>query len=178
MSLTCITPAIWCTSRTLRGSTDDRAIYLTGAPAPTRLKRDGRAPVYLSATQGYSLVPDSRFAPGEWKASTRGYVYTVFVEENRQPVQAVGWHWHPGSGKSDEPHMHIYRPGDMAGEPLNRLHFPAERVAFESVVKFLIDELGVEPLRDDWREHIDAALKRFVAFRTWPKSGGPLPDSN
>jgi len=143
-----------------------------------RLRRRDLPPIFLSAIQQYELVPDSRFARGEWKASTRGYAYTLFDQSDRGQIKALAWHWHPGSGTSDEPHMHVYRDGEIGGNALDRLHFPSERIAFEAIVQFLITELGVAPLREDWQVLITSALERFVAFRTWPRSGGPLPDSN
>lgn len=173
--LTCITRSVWCEGPTLRGTEEeDRVLQLTGSPRPLRLKRRGQSPIYLTATQGFRLVRDTRFAPGEWKATTRGYAYTVYDTIGHEPTKAIAWHWHPGTGKSDEPHLHVYREGQIAGEFLNKLHLPGERVAFEAVVNFVIQELGVDPLRDDWSALIDSALERFTRFRTWPKSGGPL----
>lgn len=130
--------------------------------------------MYITATQGFRLVPDPRFAPREWKATTRGYAYTVYDTVDHEPRKAIAWHWHPGTGTSGEPHLYVYREGLIGGEYLHKLHLPGERVAFEAVVKFVIDELGVDPLRTDWSAQIDSALERFVRFRTWPKSGGPL----
>jgi hypothetical protein len=178
LPLTCVTRAQWCGSPTIRGSEEeDRAIQLTGMPNPLRLKRDDESPVFLSATQGFRLIPDERFAPGagEWKATTTGYAYTVYETSNHAPLKAMAWHYHPKSGGSHEPHVHIYREGQIAGLELNKLHFPGERVAFESVITFLIKELGVTPLRDDWEELVTSALERFVRFRMWPVSGGPQP---
>jgi len=134
--------------------------------------------VYLSASQGYRLIPDLRYAPGggEWKATTTGYSYTVYETEDHQPRKAIAWHYHPNSGGSNEPHVHIYRPGQIAGRELDKFHFPGERVAFESVIAFVIQELGVTPRRGDWETLIESALARFVRFRMWPVSGGPQPD--
>lgn len=174
LPLTCVTRAVWCDAPTIRGTDEDLAISLTGFPSPVRLRRENSLPVFLTAVQSYQLVPDERFATGEWKASTRGYAYTLYDVRGHQPTRALAWHWHPGSGKSEEPHIHVYRDGEIGGVLLDKLHLPAERVAFESVIRFAIEELGVTPKRDDWRDLIDSALDRFVRFRTWPRSGGPL----
>lgn len=177
--LTCVTHSVWCDGPTLRGSEEeDRVLQLTGSPRPLRLRRAGKSPIYLTATQGYRLVPDPRFAPGEWKATTRGYAYTVYDTVDHEATKAIAWHWHPGTGKSDEPHLHVYREGQIAGEYLNKLHLPGERVAFEAVIKFVIDELGVDPIRMDWQSQIDSALERFTRFRTWPQSGPPLTEAD
>lgn len=179
MPLTCVTRAVWCDAPTLRGSEQEyRAIRLSGMPTPLRLKRENGGPVYLSATHGYRLIPDERLAPGagEWKATTTGYNYTVYETAEHQPKKAIAWHYHPTSGGSHEPHVHIYRDGQIAGMELDKFHFPGERVAFESVIAFVIRELGVTPLRGDWEEMIASALDRFVQFRMWPVSGGPQPE--
>lgn len=175
--LKCISKAIWFTSPTLRGDDEDRTLQLAGRD-PTRLHREGRPPVFLTATQQYRLVPDERFAPGEWKASTRAYIYTVWDECDHRLSEAIAWHWHPGSGTSDEPHMHVYCGGSIGGDLLKGLHLPSERVAFEHVVRFVITELGVTPRRGDWETLVSVALGRFVQFRTWPVSGSPPPASN
>jgi hypothetical protein len=177
MPLTCVTRAVWYEAPTLRGTEEqDRAIQC-GTPKPLRLKRDAKSPVYLSAVQGFQLIPDDRFAPGagEWKATTTGYAYTIYDTGDHAERKAIAWHYHPTSGGSHDPHVHIYREGNIAGVELDKLHFPGERVAFESVVSFLITELGVIPKRKDWETLIASALDRFVRFRMWPKSGGPQP---
>lgn len=70
-----------------------------------------------------------------------------------------------------------YTDGTIAGLRLRELHLPSERVAFEMVVRFLIAEMGVIPLRTDWAELIEEALAMFVKFRTWPRSH-PIDSSN
>jgi hypothetical protein len=41
-------------------------------------------------------------------------------------------------------------------------------VALESLLRCAIAELGVEPLREDWREVLDASERHFEEWRTWP----------
>ena len=93
--LTCVTRAVWTNAPTIRGTDEDLAISLTGFPTPVRLSRWNDSPVYITAIQSYRLVPDEQFATGEWKATTRGYAYTIYDKQEYAPVRALAWHWHP-----------------------------------------------------------------------------------
>lgn len=135
-------------------------------------------PIFFKATQAFRLVPDNRFAAGEWKAMTRDYIYTVYEQTaDRQLGARSAWHWHPGSGGTPDPHIHVHAGDQIFGREVGRLHIPSERVAFESVTMFLVDDLGVRPERADWREITSSALAMFMRFRTWPRSVGPSLDA-
>lgn len=179
-SLTCITKAIWVATHPLRGTDEDRTLFVTRASdgSPIQLKRAGGPPVHLTAYQMFRLMPDTRWAADEWKASSRQYGYGVWEStSDHQLKPVIQWHWHPGSGNTDEPHVHVRAAEEMFGRSTRRLHIPTERVSFEAVVRFLIVDLGVTPLRDDWQGLIDEALASFVRFRTWPRSA-PIPTAN
>jgi hypothetical protein len=77
------------------------------------------------------------------------YVYSVLMSDT-EAGQLFAWHWHPGAHRPDC-HIHV---GARQGESraLYRLHIPSWRVAFEEVLRFLLEEFDVEPARDDWRE--------------------------
>ena len=65
----------------------------------------------------------------------------------------VSYHWHPtGSSRVITPHMHIVSAMRLAsnGKPIGELHLPTGMVSLAAIVKFLIEELGVEPNRPDW----------------------------
>ncbi len=62
--------------------------------------------------------------------------------------------------------MHIGRAHPRLGE-LGRLHVPSGRIAFEQVLLFVIDELGVVPAREAAREVLGEVLERFRQYRTW-----------
>ena len=133
MPLTCITRVVWYEARTLRGAEEDRFIQLTGMPKPLRLRRESGPRVYLGATQGFELLPDDRFARGEWKAHTTAYAYTLYDFDAllRRPRKRIAWHYHPNSGGSSDPHVHVYVDGTVGGVDLGKLHIPGDRVAFD-----------------------------------------------
>jgi hypothetical protein len=172
-SLQCVSDTFWLRSPALRGDDEERVIHLAGAAqgTPLRLRREDGSSVYFTALQNYRLVPDPRYE-GEWKTTTLQYNYSIWDRRDRDDAikRLLSWHWHPGSGKSDEPHFHSYDGVDVCGRARSGLHVPTGRVAFESVVLFLIDELDCQPLRDEWRKTINDALTVFVRFRTWPRT--------
>ena len=103
---------------------------------------------------------------GPWTASTVEYVYEVSDESGEL---IATWHWHPSTVQANDeahwPHLHAYGARDAL--TLHKLHLPTDRVSLEAVVRFLIEDLGVVPRRDDW----DAILKRheaaFKLSRNW-----------
>lgn len=62
----------------------------------------------------------------------------------------LAYHWHPvGVSPVTWPHLHV--SGSLAGIDLGKAHLPTGVVPLQDVLRFAIVDLGVEPLRDDWR---------------------------
>lgn len=61
--------------------------------------------------------------------------------------ECFAWHWHPGS--RPDYHLHVAAQHPEAGD-LARLHLPCGPTSFSAVIRFLIAELDVRPLRGDW----------------------------
>ncbi len=96
-----------------------------------------------------------------WHVSSVAYFYQLSDNSGKE---LVAWHWHPGRGV-DHPHIHT-----ALGDIGKGIHLPSGRVSIESVIRMLIDELGVQPTRDhkdDWREVIDHAESLFLKHRRW-----------
>lgn len=88
---------------------------------------------------------------------TAGYAYALHDCERRE---LLAYHWHPsGSSPVVWPHLHLggrlLRP-ELA-LPFGGTHWPTERVTLTAVLLAVIADLGVEPLRDDWRERLAEA---------------------
>mgnify|MGYP001271409931 FL=1 len=45
--------------------------------------------------------------------------------------------------------------------PLDKLHIPTGRVSIEAVIRMLITEFGVRPLREDWEKRLNETESRF-----------------
>jgi hypothetical protein len=79
------------------------------------------------------------------------------------------YQWHPG-GRSPVtwPHLHLGAGAEVGRTELASAHLPTGRVSIEEVLRLAITELGVEPLRDDWREVLERTQAAYETWRTWP----------
>jgi hypothetical protein len=162
LSLSCVSGrAHFATGPRPYGKKDDLA--LTTIPERIRLARQSKPPIFLSAAQEFHFVRDPRHS-GEWKVQTDAYIYHLFMSDE-DVDQLFARHWHP----SIRPGCHLHvGPRSGRGRALYRLHVPMGRVAFEEVLRFLIDEFEVRPARKDWGSILSESQARFEAFRTWP----------
>ena len=44
---------------------------------------------------------------------------------------------------------------------------PTGRIAVEDVIRFLIEDFGVIPAKENWDEVLDEGREQFRSFRTW-----------
>jgi hypothetical protein len=132
---------------------DTELLTLTRHPLPLRSAQLGR--VQLALSHWYRLTRD-----GPWHATTTGYEYRLIFGEHQE---LAAWHWHPAPLPGpDFPHLHI------TNEPLTRrAHLPTGRVSIESVLRLLIDDLGVPARRADYAEVFGAAERDFIEYRRW-----------
>lgn len=133
-------------------------ILLNTTSAP--MKRLG-----LTVGMWYEIVEQSGTRrANRWRVRTSAYEYSL-VDDKYQEVAA--FHWHPG-GRSlvGWPHLHIGSALSYSTY-LTDAHLPTGRVAFEQVVRLLIEDLGVGPRRADWERTLDAAYQLFLQNRTW-----------
>ena len=87
----------------------------------------------------------------------------ALADDQRREI--VRWHYHPDS----HPDPHIHAVG-IDG------HIPSGRVIFESVVRYMIQELTVEQKRADWDE-ILATQKHGIANTAPGREDHRLPRS-
>jgi hypothetical protein len=96
-----------------------------------------------------------------FEAIVGGYETSIL---DRDGNEIVAYHWHPlGQSNVKHPHVHLsnqIRPIELGRNqtplPLADMHLATGVVPLAHVVRMLIEEFGVAPLRDDW----DAALPR------------------
>jgi hypothetical protein len=175
-TLSCISHSVWQVGPPA-GATDEEWVLFLPQLKPLNLKAEGHERVTLHATQRFVVVDDPKY-PGEFKTSTRQYIYRVSGKAQREPV--LSWHWHPSNSPGKrEPHAHVASQEWTAWGrgPIEKLHIPTERTAFESIVLFLIEDLNVQPARDDWRDILDESLRAFRRFRSWPSATHGLSGS-
>jgi hypothetical protein len=166
LPLDCITNAQWALVPPLVGPTASWTLSLTRSGDPVRLRRDDGTAVYFRALQ--------RFEPRQidltnWRMHTLEYKYEVWEPQpDRTNKPVIEWHWHPNPVTSEnmDYHVHVRATEAICGVASRRLHIPSERVAFESVVRFIMKDLHVRPRHDDWERRVDDALAAFQKYRT------------
>jgi hypothetical protein len=130
----------------------------------------GQNRLHFSAAIEYELIKTDDPELGPWKVRTDGYWYHV-VSDAKDEV--LLFHWHPDRNSTEQaPHLHL-GTSQLTREAVvtRRTHVPTGRVSLESVIRLLITDFGVVPLRSDWDQLLDANERRFLQHRTW--SGRP-----
>ena len=121
-----------------------------------------RPPIQLTLTHTYYVVP-AEGEHGPWRVSTAGWIYEVADADDNL---IVAFHWHPdGHGRVTWPHIHAYGAHDTV--EMHKLHPPTGRVSIESVVRFLIEDLGLVPRRADWPAILERNERLFRERRSW-----------
>lgn len=130
---------------------------------PVRLRGEGR--LSLTLDHHFRIVEDPG-ARGPYKCSTTSYLYGLDDPDGRE---VLSYQWHPG-GRSPVtwPHLHLGAAAEVGRSELARAHLPTGRVSIEELLRLAITELGVEPLRDDWREVLERTQGAYETWRTWP----------
>lgn len=123
----------------------------------------------LSVLQRFVIQMTDDEERGPYKVRTNMYVYQVAT---RAEEELFAYHWTP---EEDEylyrvhPHLHIGAvsiTGDAPIPNFPKLHLPTARVSLESIIRLLIEDLGVRPRRDAWREILTTSEEAFIRYRT------------
>jgi hypothetical protein len=118
--------------------------------------------------QSYPVIEYAAAPRGPWKVRTVAYHYTV-EESGDQGREMFAYHWHPqGRTAITFPHFHLYQGAGAIHDEVRKAHFPTGRIAFEDVLRLVIKQFGVDPLRDDWEAILARTQAAFEGWRTWP----------
>lgn len=91
---------------------------------------------------------------GRWDGRIVGYNHELLDRDGRT---VVAYHWHPTGPRSvTAPHLHVGCRTPSVDRSKARL---TSHVSLVAVVRVAISELDVEPLRADWREVLDQAVR-------------------
>lgn len=119
-----------------------------GGGDPVPLGRDRRLALWLR--HRYVLEPTST-QPIGWTTVTVGYLYRL---QKLDGQGVLSYHWHPvGHSLVSFPHLHV--EGRTTPIELTKAHLPTGRVTLVAILRLLISDLEVRPLRPDWREVLD-----------------------
>jgi hypothetical protein len=144
----------------------------TREPISLRQLGGGPSGLFLDLVHVFSVVEiDRPRIPRQWRTTTLMYEYRLLDRDQRE---LLVYHWQPGSATRgpDYPHLHVSasltarvdaRSSQEIG--LDKLHLPTDRVSFEAVVRMLIDEFGIAPRRNDWRDTLERTETIFRQHR-------------
>jgi hypothetical protein len=150
----CVTAQPLLALRDRRAATTGQIVF---SPESPRLRATHRQHTLLfSARLDYAIGSDDD-SPRRFDVRTVSYTYRVL---DREDNEIVAYHWHPdGVSSVRHPHLHLsnqIRPIDLGRNqtplPLADYHLATGVVPLAHLVRMLIEEFGVEPLRDDWDE--------------------------
>lgn len=123
----------------------------------------------LSVAQRYRII-EFEGPRGPWKVTTVAYAYVL---QRGRGQEVFAYHWSPaGPGRVRRPHVHLGPGAEVGFEPLSGAHLATGRIALEDVLRLAIEELAVEPLRDDWSDVLDLTQAGYEDWRTWPAPRG------
>ena len=162
-ALSCVTQAVLIT---VKSAHDPTLEVLTLSSGSARIGRD--RPFTLGVDLQYRIIEfeDSR---GPFKVSTVGYAYTLFEVAPDHEVPILAYHWHPhGRSQITYPHLHIYQCAEIRRPDGREAHFPTGRIAFEEILRLVIQEFNIRPIREDWETILDRTKAAFEKWRTWP----------
>jgi hypothetical protein len=138
--LSCLTPAY----------VELRGYALSPTPHPFALAKGetvqlrGESQLGLSVIEEYDIVqtPES-----DWQTRVVTYIYAI----EREGSELLAYHWHPrGKSPITDPHLHVRAHIQVGERWLGKVHLPTRAIGLENVVALAIEELGAEPLREDW----------------------------
>lgn len=139
---------------------EPQQLELVHGPASLRAVGGGPSGLLFDVRQQFVVVPgDSR----QWRAELRMYEYRVLDQQERE---LLVYHWQPKPEQRgpDHPHVHVsaalharVNAVTTRAYDLDKRHLATGQVSLAMVVRMLIEEFGVAPLRPDWQDVVDRA---------------------
>jgi hypothetical protein len=120
----------------------------------------------MEFTQHYRVIElDDPSDPADpFRVRTAGYYYAI---SDQRGSEILAYHWHPEAqeGARDEPHLHVKAKVTVQNDPslediFSSLHLPTERITIEAIVRLLIEQFKVQPIRSNWKGAIEESEAR------------------
>ena len=143
--------------------------YNPSAPTSQYLILPGASPVPLAGdhnlmldVQPYFRVRAVQSQQGHHRVDLEGYHYSIHDGERKE---IITYHWHPGRRSFHQaPHLHLGAGAGMSFKALEtKPHLPTGHVTFGEIIRFLINDLSVQPLRTDWNDVLDEIVEPVPA---------------
>ena len=122
---------------------------------PHRLILNGGAPVALDVPsrfrlelQQYYRIVETGRPEASWIVDVAGYYYAIHDSEGRE---VLPYHWHPHANSPVViPHLHLEQGAQIGRVEVRDAHLPMGEVSLNTILRMLIEEMGVNPRRSDW----------------------------
>jgi hypothetical protein len=148
--------------------------FANGDPVPLETLDHGR--MYFHAAQLLKAVPDEK----RFRLETHKYWYRLQEQSGVREKAAIRWEYDKATPKDRYSRNHIQisaaAPIEGGSLDLNKLHLPTGYTTIEEVVRFLVYDLGVKPLSDDWVEVLAASERAFYTDFTSKRYGPDAAD--
>ena len=111
------------------------------------VRLDGASKFGFQLQQSYLIkAPETR---GDlWIVRVVAYAYTLSDSNQRE---ILNYHWHPlGNSRIITPHLHLEQGALVGLSGIRDSHLPTGPVSIIAFLRFLIEELSVDPVRRDW----------------------------
>ena len=130
------------------------------SPTPHDLTMNNGQPLALRGTSNLMLkilqsyrIADSGEPRNSWTVRVVAYNYVVYDSQRRAMLI---YHWHPrGRSLIATPHLHLKRGALVSRPELIGAHLPTGPISLESILRLLIRDLAVQPVRTDWESILD-----------------------
>lgn len=157
-SVSCVSRSV-ITTRAYYGPEPFEQLTL-GSGDPVPLRNPGQFSLRVSQTYRSGNLTSEISA---YRVVVLAYMYAL---HDQSGSEVLSFHWHPrGRSPVTYPHFHL-GAGARVGRPeLQGCHIPTGMIALEQVIRLAIEELGVEPLRDDWSDVLSEGQAAFERLR-------------
>lgn len=118
---------------------------------PHRLSLASSDPVRLGTEHALTLDVGEHYRVRDtgsgWEVDAVAYFYALA----RDSEDVIVYHWHPlGRSSITRPHLHVRADLHVGDRWLGKVHLPTGQISLEDIIRLAIQELGAQPLRDDW----------------------------
>jgi hypothetical protein len=117
--------------------------------------------VYFALTQLLEAVRDGR----KYRLTTKGYGYRLMNRAEPTAEAVLRWEYVSDADRDKWCRHHVQLattlPFGESSIDLNRVHSPSGWVTIEEMIRFLIYDLEVEPVTDEWPAALEESEKEF-----------------
>lgn len=144
--MSCVTRGHVIASGSHLPATQPRAVVLSDGDA---IGLRGPTALTLSVAEHFTVVEQT----DGWSTVRSAYFFAVGQQGGGE---LLAFHWHPlGASRVRTPHLHVGAEVRVGSRWLPKVHVPTGAIALQDVLLLCVEELDVEPIRDDWRVVLD-----------------------